>query len=290
MNCSKCGNEIKEGSAFCGVCGTPTQNVETQTTPTPAPMPTPIPTPAPQAIPVQQPVSNAPKKAVSKNRYFLSVAPIQVKLMSIISLALALLCIALLAVSAFQIMDTPIDEVNVVNFGLKDTGFNKEYKSLMRDLRNATDDLEEYVPEEDEISSKDLRKLSALIHDLSAFNREPSLNNAKYTLESYSEIDIFDYDEESLEWLDNLAAPVKLGLFLVELGIYALMAIPAILLLIGFLIKNGALAITGAIFALLYTICFSQTTLLILTVLSVILAVVLLIISNKNYKKYKRNF
>lgn len=290
MNCSKCGNEIKEGSAFCGVCGAPTQNAETQTTPTPAPMPTPIPTPAPQTIPVQQPVSNAPKKAVSKNRYFLSVAPIQVKLMSIISLALALLCIALLAVSAFQIMDTPIDEVNVVDFGLKVTGFDKEYKSLMRDLRDATDDLEEYVPEEDEISSKDLRKLSALIHDLAAFNREPSLNNAKYTLESYSEIDIFDYDEESLEWLDDLATPVESGLFLVELGIYALMAIPAILLLIGFLIKNGALAITGAIFALLYAICFSQTTLLILTVLSVILAVVLLIISNKSYKKYKRNF
>lgn len=288
MNCSKCGNQIKEGCAFCGVCGTPVTSAETPPAPTPTPIPAPVVAPQPQ--PIQQPVSTPTQKVVGKNRYFFTVAPIKVKLISITSIVLALLCISMLAMSTTQLMDTPIDEVTIVDLAFEYTGFDGEYRSLMNDLKSATKDLEEYEPVSDEISNKDLRKLRTLTNDLLEFKREPTITNAKYALESYYELNISDFEDEALYWLDELAEPVESSLPLVEIGIYTLLAIPVILLLIGFLIKNGALAITGAIFALLYAICFSQTTLLILTVLSVILAVVLLIISNKNYKKYKRNF
>ena len=281
MKCSKCGNTLREGCVFCGACGTPVSYIQTP------------PTPQPQQTPQAQPATH--RKIVGKNRYFLFAAPLQIKLMSIISLALALLCISLLAISSVQVMDTPIDEINVVNYSLKLTGFEKEYKNVMLDLKEVTTDLEKYSPISENIDNRDLRRLSVLVNDLITFVSTPSLNNAKDTIDSYGNLNIkvFNDDEnyfEALDWIDNLVDPAESILSLIETGIYISMAIPAILLILGFALKSNGFSITGAVFAILFSLCIAETSIFILTIVSIVLAIVLLIMCNNDYKKYAHSF
>lgn len=73
MFCPNCGNKLKDGQRFCGMCGSPVETLEdiqemsqVEEIPEPDPAPAPTPTPAPAQAPTQAPTPAAPAPMASE--------------------------------------------------------------------------------------------------------------------------------------------------------------------------------------------------------------------------------
>ena len=281
MICSKCGNELKEGRRYCGQCGAPVELSE--------------PVQEPQAAEPEQTVQKQAEKPVGKIRYAFSTAPIKVKILTIISILLVILSVALMTITSTSIMVTPITDITVVDIVLDKSSLDDDYRAMMSDLRYVNKDLEDFDSSDGNVSYLAANSLRNFTSDLSEFLKVPSAINAFFTLESFENINIYDFEDEpcyeALLWLDNIARNIDDDTVeMIPISIYATVSLVSLLLLLGLVLRNITLTVIGTILSVLFCLSFASTLILISSIFALVIAAALQITTSISYKKYTRTF
>ncbi|MBE6651123.1 MAG: hypothetical protein E7613_07400 [Ruminococcaceae bacterium] len=244
--------------------------------------------------------ANAP---VKKKEFLKNLAPKSTKTTVLITWLVAVVCIALLALGAYFTLTNSVLDMPALDWTRKAIGSSddiiEEFEGFITTDKNSPDNLYNYAKTEYEAA--DPNELTAEEHELAKtalaacekFIDNPNILNTRAFY--LSVLDCLEHENEfskayaeKFDYADNWGGIVAKVLLGIVIGVIALAALCAILVLISAKAKN----IVGAIFALIlsaipHVLLVGIPFAAIVAVVHIVL-IVLICVINGAYKKYKR--
>lgn len=246
---------------------------------------------------------NTPANTPVKKKEFLkNIAPKSTKTMNIVTWLVAVVCIALLALGAYFTLTNFIHEMPALGWTKKIADSNdvviQEMEAMMTTPKDSPDNLynyakAEYEENKDELTPEEQAIAEDALAKCEKFIDAPNILNTRAFY--LSVLECLEHDNEfskayaeKFEYTDNWGKIVADVLYWVLIGIIALAALCAILVLISAKAKN----IVGVIFALILSAIphffFDGIPFTVIVAVVHIALIVLICIINGAYKKYRK--
>ena len=274
MFCSKCGSPLGAGERFCKACGADNA------------------VGIPQQPVAPQPVAPQPV-ACSKREYFKNVAPANVKTKVNLSRIFGIVCLAVMLLSYFVVMNTSVQNIPCIATILGPAADNIE--SSMKDMEDYAEMMEEALEEQEDhfeeiLSSSEMKELENFIKCTQKCGQSFSIQNCKNLMKSYEKLT--DIDDGMLDRYLGDMDEIKAVIIVFD-GITTFLLIGA-LLCAAFMFFGGMFHMTPLVgvgfgFSCVYALLFCGWLILALIVLVSVLLLVCTVGANKGYKEYRKN-
>ncbi len=267
MFCSKCGAPLNAGERFCQACG------------------------ADNAVMPVQPV--AAPVAVSKKEYFKTVAPAKVKTKVNLSRILGIVCLVVMLLSYFVVMNTSVQKIPCIATILGPAA--DDIEDSMEELDKYAEMMEETLEENEEyfeetLSGGEMRELKKFIACTQKCAKSFSIQNCKNLMKSYEKLT--DIDDGALDRYLGDMDEIK-AVTVVFDGITSFLLIGALLcgafMFFGGMFHMTPLVGVGFGFACVYALLFCGLLVVALIVVTSVLLLVSTVGANKGYKEYRKN-
>lgn len=268
MFCPNCGANIPDGSTNCGYCGV--YLVQEQAY-------------------VNQPTIPA---GLTKKQYLASYATPKAKKVSLVTKIVTLLCVVLLVVSYFAVLDTSVEDIPIVSTLVGSDV--EDFKELKRETLEYVEDLEDRLDKYgDDLTSEEKKACSTLISAMKKMSQSVSVNSIKNmanTIDSISKFDFDDADEIERFIEKNIGdTPDEVEMFINLCSVFALAFVlfPFIFTTLGGFKGSKGLVITGLVFLIFYGLTLCPLMLFISLIVVHVVLLILIGMINKEYKAYE---
>ncbi len=273
MFCSRCGAPLTTGERFCRSCGAdnfagvPQQPVVIQ----------------PVAVPV----------AVSKKAYFKKLAPAPVKTKVNLARILGIVCLALLVLSYFVVMNTSVQNIPCLSTILGSDVVDME--QAMEELDEVADELDHLIQEnedvlEEELSKAERKELDKFVDAIRKCAKSFSIQNCRKLVDSFENLASIDETmfDDSFSYMLEVKAFTAVFDFISNILLIGALICGA-LLFFGGMFRLTPLVGAGFGLACVYAMLFCGLVILAVIVVSSIFLLLCTIGANKAYKEYRKN-
>ena len=221
MLCPNCGNNVPEGSVFCGECGTPMQ------------------APVAPAAPVNM-RKPAKKQALAADKLVLVT----------MVLSLLLIVFSVLSTLNMPFYDIPAFSTLMVLAGEGDSFEEELMDSMDRTIEELENDLEY---QEDVMDDDEFEAAETLIDAMKDLYDNCSINQFNKLLKQMEEVGGEYLDESDLSGIKEIGAVMDV----IVIAVWGFFALPIVFHLLGGLCKSRGLTITAMVFTALSQLIFS---------------------------------
>lgn len=247
MLCPNCGNNVPEGSAFCGECGTPMQ--------------------APVA-----PVAPVAPAAPAQKRKTTKAAKGNEKLV-LITMLISLLLVVFSVLSA---LNMPFYDIPAMSTLMTLAGEGESFEAELLDgLEQTVEELEEDLEyQEDVMDDDEYEAAEMLVEGMRDLYDNCSINQFKKLVNMTEEVGEEYFDDSDLSDIKDVAAIMDV----LVIAVWGFFALPIVFHLLGGLCKSRGLTITAMVFTALSQLVFSG---LLWVALSLAVGIVQVVLCNK---------